>query len=120
MSQSAETTYSQSEIDARLKEKLPAWSYADGFIQRSYSTSGWKGTLIVVNTLGHLCEAAWHHPDLEVSYNRIRVKLQNHAANGITAKDFELAEKLDEVVLWRPEGALTGPPASQSYVKDEK
>ena len=66
-----------------------------------------KATLIVVNTVGHLCEAAWHHPDMEVSYNKVRVKLQNHDAGGITDKDFELASKLDEVVLWQPAGERT-------------
>ena len=39
------------------------------------------------------------------------VKLQNHAAGGITAKDFELASKIEDVVLWRPKGgALEGTP----------
>ena len=119
MGENKEKTYTPDEINARLQEGLPAWSFAGGFIERTYKTSGWKGTLIVVNTVGHLCEAAWHHPDMEVSYNKVRVKLQNHDANGITDKDFELAQKLDEVVLWKPQGALTGPPASQSYIKQE-
>jgi len=39
------------------------------------------------------------------------VKLQNHAAGGITDKDFELARKIEESVLWRPKGgALEGTP----------
>ena len=61
-----------------------------------------------------------HHPDMEVSYNRVVVKLQNHDAGGITDKDFELAAKLDQVVLWRPNGALTGPPKSQQVIKHEE
>ena len=119
MSESAERTYSPDEIDERLQADLSGWRFADGFIQRTYNTSGWKGTLMVVNTVGNLCETAWHHPDLEVSYNKVLVKLQNHAAKGITDKDFELAEKLDEVVLWQPSGALTGPPASYRFIKQD-
>ena len=68
---------------------------------------------MVVNTVGHLAEAAWHHPDLTVSYAFVTVKLQNHAAKGITNKDFELAHKIEEVIMWQPgkeEGALTGTP----------
>ena len=57
---------------------------------------------MVVNTIGHLAEAAWHHPDLTVSYAFVNVKLMNHAAKGITAKDFELARKIEEVVMWQP------------------
>ena len=77
-------------------------AFKDGWIRRKYKTSGWKGTLMVVNTVGHLAEAAWHHPDLTVSYAFVTVKLMNHAAKGVTDKDFELAKKIDEVVLWQP------------------
>ena len=98
----AEEVYSDDEINERLAEELPQWVLKDGWIRRKYKTSGWKGTLMVVNTVGHLAEAAWHHPDLTVSYAFVNVKLQNHAAKGITAKDFELARKIEEVVMWQP------------------
>ena len=94
--------FTADEVIARLKEELPTWSYEDGWIRRKYKTSGWKGTLMVVNTVGHLAEAAWHHPDLAVSYAFVTVKLVNHAAKGITEKDFQLARKIEEVVLWQP------------------
>ena len=94
--------YSAEEIEARLKEQLPQWTFEDGFIRRKYKTSGWKATLMVVNTVGHLAEAAWHHPDLNVSYAFVTVKLVNHAAKGVTEKDFALARKIEEVVLWQP------------------
>lgn len=107
-------TYSEEEIGARLKEELPKWYYEDGWIRRKYKTSGWKGTLMVVNTIGHLAEAAFHHPDLTVSYAFVIVKLMNHAAKGVTDKDFELAGKIEEVVVWQPgkedDSALEGTP----------
>ena len=98
----AEEVYAEAEIEERLAEELPGWAFKDGWIRRKYKTSGWKGTLMVVNTVGHLAEAAWHHPDLTVSYAFVTVKLMNHAAKGVTDKDFELAKKIDEVVLWQP------------------
>ena len=113
MTTSTERTYDSDEINQRLQQTLPQWRFADGHIEREYRTQNWKSTLMAVNTIGHLAEAAWHHPELGVSYNRVHVKLQNHSAKGITDKDFELAAKLDAVVLWRPgaeSGALTGPP----------
>ena len=67
--------YSVSEIEERLKDELPNWYYEDGWIRRKFKTSSWKGTLMVVNTVGHLSEAAWHHPDLTVSYAFVIVKL---------------------------------------------
>jgi 4a-hydroxytetrahydrobiopterin dehydratase len=94
--------YADEEIVARLAEELPQWSYEGGWIRRKYKTSGWKGTLMVVNTVGHLAEAAWHHPDLTVSYAFVIVKLVNHAAKGVTEKDFELAKKIEEVLMWQP------------------
>ena len=94
--------FTPEEIDARLKEELPHWYFEDGFIRRKYKTSGWKGTLMVVNAVGHLAEAAWHHPDLTVSYAFVIVKLVNHAAKGITEKDFALAKKIEDVVMWQP------------------
>ena len=99
--------YDDDEIAARLSEELPHWTYSDGWIRRKYRTSGWKSTLMVVNTVGHLAEAGWHHPDMTVSYAFVNVKLQNHAAKGITDKDFELARKIEDVVMWQP-GAEAG------------
>ncbi len=101
--------YSEDEVEARLKEELPTWTQQEGWLRRKYKTSGWKGTLMVVNTIGHLAEAAWHHPDLTVSYAFVNVKLMNHAAKGITDKDFALAKKIEEVVMWQP-GKAPGSP----------
>ena len=110
----ADEVYTPEDIAARLADELPKWTFEDGWIRRKFKTSGWKGTLMVVNTVGHLAEAAWHHPDLTVSYAFVIVKLVNHAAKGITDKDFELARKIEEVVMWQPgkdEGAaLEGTP----------
>ena len=115
--------YSPEEIEQRLKAELPAWYYEDGWIRRKYKTSGWKSTLMVVNTVGHLAEAAWHHPDLTVSYAFVIVKIVNHSAKGVTDKCFALAKKIEETVMWRPgaepDSALEGTPDDPrfKYVK---
>lgn len=110
----ANATYSEEEIKTRLAEELPKWYFEDGWIRRKYKTSGWKGTLMVVNAIGHLAEAAFHHPDLTVSYAFVIVKLMNHEAKGVTDKDFELARRIEDVIQWQPgreEGsALAGTP----------
>lgn len=107
-------TYSDEEIEARLKDELPHWHLENGWIRRKYKTNGWKGTLMVINTIGHLAEAAWHHPDLTASYAFVIVKLMNHAAKGVTDKDFELARQIEAVVQWQPakveDSALEGTP----------
>jgi 4a-hydroxytetrahydrobiopterin dehydratase len=105
--------YSIAAVEEKLKAELPHWALENGWIRRKYKTSGWKATLMVVNTVGHLAEAAWHHPDLTVSYAFVIVKLCTHDAKGITDKDFELAHKIEQVIGWQPAlegGALTGTP----------
>ncbi|RJG44277.1 4a-hydroxytetrahydrobiopterin dehydratase [Mesorhizobium sp. DCY119] len=118
-----ERVYSEAEVTERLKKDLPNWRYENGWIRRKYKTHSWKSTLMVINTVGHLAEAAWHHPDIAASYAFVEVKLMNHAAKGITDKDFELARKIEDVVQWQPAkegGALEGTPATDqrfAYVK---
>jgi 4a-hydroxytetrahydrobiopterin dehydratase len=67
---------------------------------------------MLVNAIGYLSEAAYHHPDLSVTWGRITVKLSTHSAGGITDKDFSLARKIEDAVLWRPAAgeALEGTP----------
>ncbi|MEZ0239131.1 MAG: 4a-hydroxytetrahydrobiopterin dehydratase [Methylophilaceae bacterium] len=113
MEKTAERVYSEEEIQQKLASELPHWYFENGWIRRKFKTSGWKGTLMVVNTVGHLAEAAWHHPDLTVSYAFVIVKLSTHTAKGITDKDFTLARKIEEVIQWQPSqegGALEGTP----------
>jgi len=113
-------------INERIRNELPHWYLEDGWLRRKYRTEGWKGTLMVVNTVGHLAEAAWHHPDLTVSYAFVIVKLKTHSSKGITDRDFALAKKIEEVVHWQPGlegGVLEGTPSEDQrfrYVKYDK
>lgn len=117
-------TFSDSEIEERLRTTLPHWRLEDGWIRRTFRTSSWKGTLMVINAVGHLAEAAWHHPDITASYAWVEVRLMSHDAKGITARDFALAAKIEEVITWQPgldpDGALEGTPRSDlrfAYIK---
>ena len=112
MSEPRERTYSDAEIEAKLQELgLTEWHLEDGWLRRKYNSDGWPQTLMAVNAIGYLAEAAYHHPDLAVTWGKLWVKLKTHSAGGITDKDFELAKKIEEVVLWRPQGgALEGTP----------
>ena len=105
-----ETTYDAAQIAERLTT-IPGWYFEDGWIRRQYKTDGWPTTLMLVNIIGYLAEAAYHHPDLTVTWAKVWVKLNTHSAGGITDKDFELARRIEDAVLWRPSGgALTGTP----------
>jgi len=113
------------EIESRLRGELPHWRYENGWIRRKYRTASWKGTLMAINAVGHLAEAAWHHPDISASYAWLEVKLKTHSAGGVTDKDFELAKKIEEFLCWRPAegGALEGTPTGDprfAYIKHDE
>jgi 4a-hydroxytetrahydrobiopterin dehydratase len=97
---------STAEITDRLKA-LPSWRFEDGGIVREYATDGWPTTLMLVNAIGFLAEAADHHPDLAVSWGTVRVKLWTHSAGGVTASDVELATLIERTALWRPPSGST-------------
>ena len=126
MSSPREKALSDAEVTAWLAENLPHWRLEDGWIRRTYKTTGWKGTLMVINTVGHLAEAAWHHPDITASYAWVEVRLVTHSAKGITGKDLALAKKIEDVVHWQPGnegGALEGCPKDDmrfAYIKYDK
>jgi 4a-hydroxytetrahydrobiopterin dehydratase len=101
----------EDEIHAELAS-MPRWEVREGWLRRKYTTPGWPHTLLLANTIAYVAEAAWHHPDLELGYAQVVVKLQTHRVRGITAKDVALARKIEEAALWKPSagGALEGFP----------
>jgi len=125
MTHEIEQPIPEPEVIERLSNELPHWYYENGWIRRKIKTSGWKATLMVVNTVGHLAEKAWHHPDLTVSYAFVIVKLVTHSAKGITDKDFLLAKKIEEVLMWdaaeTSAGILEGTPDDPrfKYIKKD-
>jgi 4a-hydroxytetrahydrobiopterin dehydratase len=115
-----EKVYSDAEIAAKIQELgLTDWYLEDGWLRRKYNTDGWRASLMLTNQVGYLCEAAWHHADLAVTWGKVWVKLQTHSAGGITDKDFQLAKKIETEVLWRPapDSALTGCPEKFVFSK---
>ncbi|MFO0876983.1 MAG: 4a-hydroxytetrahydrobiopterin dehydratase [Gemmataceae bacterium] len=105
--------YTDEEIQARITELgLHGWYLEEGWLKRKYTTSGWPTTLMLINAIGYLAEAGWHHPDLAITWGKVWVKLKTHSAGGITDKDFSLARKIEDVVLWKPSpgDALEGIP----------
>src|SRR4051795_10778757 len=115
MADSKPEVYTPEAVEAKIAATgLEGWYYDrdGGWLRRKYATDGWQATLMLVNAVGYLCEAAWHHADLSVTWGKVWVKLATHSSGGITDKDFTLARKIEDTVLWRPESdsALEGSP----------
>jgi len=85
---------SQSEIAERLAG-LPGWSQSGQEIVKEFDRGDFVGSVRFVGELVEPAEAMNHHPDLEISWDTVTVKLSTHSEGGLTASDFELAEKID-------------------------
>jgi 4a-hydroxytetrahydrobiopterin dehydratase len=83
-----------SEIEARLSG-LPGWQRSGEAIVKSFGCGDFVGSVKFVESLVEPAEAMGHHPDLEVSWDTVTVTISTHSEGGLTANDFELAEKVD-------------------------
>ena len=74
---------------------LPAWQIENGELVRTFQFEDFRAALRFVNRVGDLAEEAGHHPDIDIRYNRVRLGLVTHDAGGLTAKDFDLAARIE-------------------------
>ncbi len=89
--------YSEDEIKRKLAS-LPRWSVRSGRLVREFTFVDFIAAMAFVNRIATLAELAGHHPDIDIRYNRVLLGLETHDANGITEKDFLLAEQADLAV----------------------
>lgn len=85
---------SDSEIEARLSEH-PGWEREGDAIVKTFERGDFVGSVRFVESLVNPAEAMNHHPDLEISWDKVTVSLSTHSDGGVTAADFELAAKID-------------------------
>ena len=80
-----------------MQQTPPGWEEVDGALQRELRFRDFREALEFVNRLGALAEAADHHPDIAIHWNRVTLRWWTHATNAITARDYELAAKTNEL-----------------------
>ncbi|MDP9277093.1 MAG: 4a-hydroxytetrahydrobiopterin dehydratase [Actinomycetota bacterium] len=85
---------SDSEIEERLGG-LDGWSREGDAIAKTFENGDFVGSVKFVDSLVEPAEGMGHHPDLELSWDKVKVTVTNHAEGGLTANDFELAGKID-------------------------
>ena len=86
--------------DEEIEEGLSAlagWEREGEAIRREFELDDFKGSVDFVNRLTPEAEAMNHHPDLEISWNKVTVTISTHSEGGLTENDFELARKVDGV-----------------------
>jgi 4a-hydroxytetrahydrobiopterin dehydratase len=87
---------SDSEIESRLAE-LEGWEREDQTIVKTFKLADFVGSVAFIDRLVEPAEEMGHHPDLSVSWDKVRVSLTTHAAGGLTENDFELAKRIEGV-----------------------
>jgi 4a-hydroxytetrahydrobiopterin dehydratase len=77
---------------------LPQWELEEGKLVRDWKFADFIAAMEFVDRVAVLAEAAGHHPDIDIRYNRVRLALVTHDAGGITAKDADMAASLNEAL----------------------
>ncbi len=92
------TKLTEQDIEKKLL-RFPDWEYFDNAIHAEFEFENFKDCFSAMNRIAFECEAQNHHPDWTNVYNVLKISLSTHDANGVTIKDFELAEAIDKIVI---------------------
>jgi 4a-hydroxytetrahydrobiopterin dehydratase len=74
---------------------VPDWQKKSGVISRTFQFKDFPAAVKFVDAVAHLAEEEWHHPDIDIRWNKVTLALTTHDAGGLTEKDFALAKKFD-------------------------
>lgn len=83
---------------AQIKAALPTvpqWRRKAAVITRTFEFKDFVAAMKFVNAVAKAAEKAWHHPDIDIRWNKVTLALSTHDAGGLTEKDFTLAAKFD-------------------------
>jgi 4a-hydroxytetrahydrobiopterin dehydratase len=82
------------EIAERVK-RLAGWARAGDAIRKTFTFSKFADGIRFVDRVAAAADAMDHHPDIDIRYTAITLTLSTHSAGGLTAKDFDLAAKIE-------------------------
>ncbi len=73
------------------------WRQQGSAIRRTFQFKDFPAAIKFVNAVARAAEKAWHHPDIDIRWNKVTLVLTTHDQGGLTEKDFELAAKFDRL-----------------------
>jgi 4a-hydroxytetrahydrobiopterin dehydratase len=74
---------------------VPEWKKKGGVISRTYQFKDFPAAIRFVSAAAKIAEKAWHHPDIDIRWNKVTLTLTTHDQGGLTEKDFALAAAFD-------------------------
>jgi 4a-hydroxytetrahydrobiopterin dehydratase len=86
------------QIPAAL-DTVPQWQRQGDMIARTFQFKDFPAAMKFVDAVAGLAEQAWHHPDIDIRWNKVTLTLTTHDAGGLTQKDFDLARQFDQLSL---------------------
>lgn len=89
---------SEAEINSQL-EAMSGWTQKGDAIEKIYKLPTFPAAIAFVTQVAFLAEAAAHHPDIDIRFNKVTISLSTHDAGGISEKDFALAKEIDETMV---------------------
>jgi len=90
-------TLTENEINQKLSE-LPKWQRSDQTIVRQFEFKNFPEAIGFVDRLAIEAEEAFHHPDIDIRWNKVQLTLTTHDQGGLTVKDFDLAAAIDRLL----------------------
>ena len=76
--------------------KLKNWKLQDNKIIKDFIFKNFIQTMVFINKVAEFAEELNHHPDMYISYNKVKIELTTHEVGGVSEKDFVLAKKIDD------------------------
>lgn len=84
----------ENDVQRRLRS-LDGWERTGNEIHKTYGFHDFRAAIAFVDRVADAAEQADHHPDIDIRYDRVTLRLSTHSAGGLTARDFDLAARID-------------------------
>lgn len=82
---------------AKELKRCPEWEIEESSITKGWEFEGFGDAMEFVNTVADVAEAAFHHPDINIRYNKVKLLLTTHEIGGVTEADVEMATRFDQL-----------------------
>jgi 4a-hydroxytetrahydrobiopterin dehydratase len=78
-------------------QRLPGWERRGNQIVKTFVREDFAQAMVFVNQVADVAEAAGHHPDIDIRWNKVTLALSSHGEGGLTERDFQLAARIQEL-----------------------